>query len=138
MLKEPTLEKLKSMKLTGMVKALEDQFQLGGVGELSFEERLGLLVDREYEERSQRSLQRRLAVAKLRYQACLEDLDYGKTRGLDQSLILSLASCQWIRENHNALITGATGVGNYEKCLLMESNTPKSFCDFVSEVLGFP
>ena len=119
MLSTPTIEKLKAMKLTGMVKALEDQFRLGEVGELCFEERLGLLVDREYEERSQRSLQRRLQVAKLRYQACLEDLTYGEIRGLDKSLILNLASCKWIRESHNVLITGATGVGkSYLACAL--------------------
>lgn len=119
MLSSPTIEKLKTMKLSGMVKALEDQFQLGGASDLSFEERLGLLVEREYEERSMRSLQRRLRVAKLRYQACLEDLKYGETRGLDKSLILSLAPCGWIRESHNLLITGATGVGkSYLACAL--------------------
>jgi DNA replication protein DnaC len=78
-----------------------------------------MLVDREYEERSMRSLQRRLQVAKLRYQASLEDLEVSKTRGLDQSLILSLASCAWIRERNNVLITGATGVGkSYLACAL--------------------
>jgi len=69
MLTSPTLEKLKTMRLTGMVGALEEQFRMGGAGDLSFEERLGLLVDREYEERDFRSLRRRLQVAKLRYQA---------------------------------------------------------------------
>lgn len=119
MLSSPTIEKLKSMKLSGMVKALEDQFHLGGAAELNFEERLGLMVEREYEERSRRSLQRRLQVAKLRYLACLEDLNYGGTRGLDKSLILSLAACGWLRESHNVLITGATGVGkSYLACAL--------------------
>ena len=119
MLNTPTIDKLKAMKLTGMVKALEDQFRMGSVNDLTFEERLGLLVDREHEERSHRSLQRRLQVAKLRYQACLEDLSYEGTRGLDKSLILSLATCHWIRDGHNTLITGATGVGkSYLACAL--------------------
>jgi DNA replication protein DnaC len=66
-----------------------------------------------------RSLQRRLRGAKLRYQACLEDLHYEKHRGLDKSLILSLASCGWIRESHNVLISGPTGVGkSYLGCAL--------------------
>jgi len=119
MLKQPTIEKLKAMKLSGMAAALDDQLRVGNASELSFEERLGMLVDREFEERSMRSLHRRLQVAKLRYQACLEDLEVGTTRGLDQSLILTLASCAWIRERNNVLITGATGVGkSYLACAL--------------------
>lgn len=119
MLNSPTMEKLKTLKIAGMVKALEDQFRLGEAGELSFEERLGLLVERENEQRNQRSLQRRLQVAKLRYQACLEDLDYAQARGLDKSLILNLASCGWPRESLNVLISGATCVGkSYLACAL--------------------
>jgi DNA replication protein DnaC len=111
MLHSPTLEMLKAMKLNGMVQALEDQFQAGGSGELSFEERFGLLVTREYEARNNRRLQARLREARLRYQACLEDLHYTANRSLDKTLILGLASCGWIRKSHNVLITGPTGVG---------------------------
>ena len=69
MLHSPTLDMLRTMKLSGMVQALEDQFQAGGCNDLTFEERLGLLVTREYEARTNRRLQTRLREAKLRYQA---------------------------------------------------------------------
>jgi len=119
MLIHPSLDKLKQMKLHGMASALTDQLQTQDLGDMSFDERLGLMVDREYEERAQRSLRRRLQVARLRYQACLEDLDYGASRGLDRGLVLSLAACGWIRKHHNVLITGATGVGkSYLACAL--------------------
>ncbi len=111
MLTYPSLEKLKTMKLNGMARALEDQIEMRNVEELSFEERLGLLIDREYDDRMNRSLRRRLQVAKLRYQACLEDLDFSKARGLDKALILRLGEGQWIKKHHNILVTGATGVG---------------------------
>lgn len=119
MLNSPTLDMLRSMKLNGMVQALEDQFQAGSCSELTFEERLGLLVTREYEVRTNRRLQIRLREAKLRYQASLEDLHYTGNRGLDKGLVLGLASCAWIRKSHNVLITGATGVGkSYLGCAL--------------------
>jgi DNA replication protein DnaC len=78
---------------------------------LTFEERLGLLVDRECTERAERRLTTRLRQAKLRQPACLEDLDYRQPRGLDKSLMTTLATCQWIRDRHNVLITGPTGIG---------------------------
>jgi DNA replication protein DnaC len=111
MLTHPTLEKLQSLKLFGMVKALEEQVQMADLGELGFEERLGLLVDREVTERQNRKLRTRLKKAKLRLNASLEDIDYRHPRGLDKSLLLRLASCQWIEEHDNVLITGPTGVG---------------------------
>lgn len=111
MLIHPTLEKLQSLKLFGMVKALEEQMQMADLGELGFEERLGFLVDREVTERRNRKLRTRLKKAKLRLNASLEDIDYRHPRGLDKSLLLRLASCHWIKEHDNILITGPTGVG---------------------------
>lgn len=111
MLTHPTLEKLQSLKLLGMVKALEEQMQMSDIGELGFEQRLGLLVDREVTERRNRKLRIRLKKAKLRLNASLEDIDYRSPRGLDKSLLLRLASCQWVEEHDNILITGPTGVG---------------------------
>ena len=111
MLTHPTLEKLQTLKFTGMVKALSEQLQMPEIQQLCFEERLGLLVDREMTERENRRLQTRLRTARLRQSACLEDIDYRHPRGLDKSLIASLSSCQWVAEHLNVLITGPTGVG---------------------------
>jgi DNA replication protein DnaC len=121
MLTHPTLEKLHSLKLNGMAKALEEQIQMQDLKELSFEERLGLLVDREVTERRNRKLRTLLKKAKLRLNASLEDIDYRHPRGLDKSLTLSLASCQWVKEHNNILITGPTGVGkSYLACALAQ------------------
>jgi DNA replication protein DnaC len=111
MLKHPTLDKLHALKLTGMAAALADQVATPDIQELSFEERLGLLVDRETTERENRRMASRLRQAKLRHTASLEDLDYRNPRGLDKGLIQSLAACQWVKEHLNILITGPTGVG---------------------------
>jgi DNA replication protein DnaC len=111
MLHHPTLDKLQALRLTGMVKALSEQMHMPDIAALSFEERLGLLVDRELTERSDRRLTTRLRQAKLRLSACLEDLNYRYPRGLDKSLMSTLAACQWVRDRHNVLITGPTGIG---------------------------
>jgi len=109
--KHPTLDKLHALKLTGMAAALEDQSATPDITDLSFEERLGLLVDREMTERDNRRMSSRLRRAKLRHAAILEDIDYRNSRGLDKGLVQSLASCQWVKEHLNVLITGPTGVG---------------------------
>jgi DNA replication protein DnaC len=94
-----------------MAKALSEQLQMPEITALSFEERFGLLVDRELTERDARRLMTRLRQAKLRQTACCEDLDYRHPRGLDKALLTSLATCQWVRDHRNVLITGPTGVG---------------------------
>ena len=111
MLTHPTLEKLKEMRLSGMVSALEDQMQTPEIQSLSFEERLGLLVDREQTQRDNRRLKTRLTKAKLRQQASMEDIDYSSKRGLDKAQLLDLGSCKWVTDRHNLLLTGPTGVG---------------------------
>jgi DNA replication protein DnaC len=111
MLTEPTMEKLRTLKLYGMLTALELQMSSSEYKDLTFEERLGLLVDREVLDRANRRLKSHLKSAKLRQQACMEDINYRHPRGLDKSLFLSLSTCQWIRDHHNILITGPTGVG---------------------------
>lgn len=111
MLNHPTLEKLQALRLTGMLSALKEQMQMPDIGDLSFEERLGLLVDREMTDRSDRRLKTRLRQAKFRLSAALEDIDYRHPRGLDKSLMLSLADCQWVAHRRNILITGPTGIG---------------------------
>jgi DNA replication protein DnaC len=107
----PTLDKLRSLKLHGMARAFEEQLASSEYGSLRFEERVGLLVDREATERENRRLQSRLRQAKLRQTASMEDIDYHHPRGLDRSLMKSLSSCQWIKEHLNVLISGPTGAG---------------------------
>lgn len=111
MLHHPTLDKLRTLKLTGMARALDEQAHTPDIDALSFHERLGLLVDREMQERENRSLATRLRFARLRSSAALEDLDYRAARNLDRSLIMKLAGCEWVSEHLNLLITGPTGVG---------------------------
>ncbi len=111
MLNHPTLDKLQRLKFTGMATALAEQIAMTDIEELAFEERLGLLIDREITERENRRLSSRLRRAKLKHNAALEDIDYRHPRGLDKALIQSLAACQWVKEHLNILITGPTGVG---------------------------
>src|SRR5437899_11212697 len=111
MLTHPTLDKLQTLRLTGMYQALIEQRQVPDMAALNVEERVGLLVDRELTERDTRRLTTRLRQAKLRQTACIEDIDYRHPRGLDKALLARLATCQWVRERHNVLITGPTGIG---------------------------
>ena len=121
MLTHPTVDKLHQLRCTG-AKALAEQTTSSQVQALSFEERLGLLVDREMTERSSRQLTNRLRRAKLRHAACIEDIDFRHPRGLDKDLILSLADGRWVREHLNALIIGPAGIGkSWLACALAHS-----------------
>ena len=119
MLNHPTLDKLQTLRLSGMLKALSEQQQMPEINSLGFEERFALLIDREMTERENRRLGTRLKKAKLRHSCCIEDLDFKTSRGLDRTLILSLAACTWIARGINVLICGPTGVGkSYLACAL--------------------
>jgi DNA replication protein DnaC len=112
MLMHPTLDQLRALRLDGMAQALEEQLQSAGIDDLCFEDRLALLIDREATHRSQRRFATRLRQAKLRHRnACVEDIDYRARRHLDKSLVLSLASCDWIAKHRNLLLVGPTGIG---------------------------
>lgn len=112
MLTHPTFDKLRSLRLDGMAKSLEEQLQTPDIDELRFEDRLALMIDREVTERNYRRQQSRLRKAKLRQKnACIEDIDFRARRGLDKELVLHLSSCEWIEKHRNVLITGPTGVG---------------------------
>ena len=112
MLNHQTAQMLRALKLYGMADALDQQLSQPQTYDLPFEERLGLLVDREVSFRDTRRLQRLLKTAKLRQpDACLEDLDYRPKRELDKRKMAGLAMCDWVRVHHNLLITGMTGTG---------------------------
>ena len=111
MLLHPVLEKLRAMNLKGMARHLEQQINDEELATMTFEERLGLMLEEEWCLREDRKLRNRIRKAKLRQQACLEDLDYRSARGLDRSLVNSLETCGWIKKHRNVLITGATGTG---------------------------
>ena len=122
MLTHPTVDKLHALRCTGMATALAEQLGSPQVEALSFEERLGLLVDRELTERNSRQLTNRLRRARLRHAACVEDIDFRQPRGLDKDLVLSLADGRWIRDHLNLLITGPAGVGKtWISCALTHS-----------------
>ena len=119
MLVHPIIDKLQSLRFFGMRTAFEEQMQTPDIDQLNFEERIGLLVDREMTERENRRFKTRLRKAKLRQHASVEDVDFRHKRALDKSLFMQLADCQWIKEALNTLIIGPTGVGKtYLACAL--------------------
>ena len=121
MLNEPTLSKLLALKLNGMVEALEEQRKSTQTASLSFEERLALLVERQWLWKENRALTTRLQFAKLRQPACVEDIDYRQHRGLQRSIIEHLAGSDWLKYGQNCIITGPTGVGKtYLACALAQ------------------
>ncbi len=111
MLTEQTVDRLRSLRLGAIADAYLAQQREPATASLSFDERLGMLVDAEQLARDNRALTRRLKEAKLRLsQACLEDFDYSG-RKLDRALIRQLATCRWVADHQHILITGPTGVG---------------------------
>jgi len=114
------IQQLRTLRVPGMVEALEQQLEQPAThSDLSFEERLGLMVDRETTHRSNNKVERLLKAAKLKLQAYPEDINYTHPRGLDKSKFASLLSGQWIEHHQNVLITGATGCGKtYLGCVL--------------------
>ena len=118
---DETFQKLSDIRMHGFARALREQLDTpGGFDHLGFDERVGLLVDREWTEREGRGLTRRLQLARLRDRtACLEDIDYRQARGLDRALVRRLATGEWIAKHQNVVITGATGCGKtYLACAL--------------------
>lgn len=108
---QETLRKLNELKLFGMARSFEDQISNAASGQLSFEERFGLLVDQEATLRENRRLRRLLQTAKLKENACVEDIDFRSGRGLDRAETASLLLCNWIRHGLNMIVTGPTGSG---------------------------
>ena len=122
MLVQPIIDKLGSMKLAGMGEGLREQMENPAYRKLSFEERLGLLLDKEWNFRQTRKQTRRMRVAHFREDAVIEDLDFSVSRGLDRSQVLALTQEDWIRSHLNVIITGPTGAGKtYLACALGQS-----------------
>ncbi len=122
MLNEPTMERLRGLKLGAFAAAWERQQGDPTIGELSFDERLALLVDAESTHRDNARLTKVLRDAKLRFpQACVEDVDYPAARGLDRAVMRQLATCRWVREHQSILVIGPTGTGKtYLACALAQ------------------
>ncbi len=119
MLTQPLLEKLSALKLSGFRSALEEQYENPQHAELSFEERLGLLVDVEATRRKNSRLQRRIKAAHFPLQATLQDLDLSPSRGIKRAQVLELAQADWVQRHLNTLVLGATGAGKtYLACAL--------------------
>jgi DNA replication protein DnaC len=120
MLYQPTLEKLEALRLHGMAQAWRELAKSEQAGDLGFEERMALLVDRQFTWRQNEAFQARLRRAKLRSNACVEDIDYRAARGLDKSLVRSLiAESAWVDRHENVFVCGPTGVGkSYLACAL--------------------
>jgi DNA replication protein DnaC len=122
MLTQQTLESLRQMRLQGMADAYQAQLQQPDTSALAFDERFGLLVDREWTARQDRRLARLLKAAHLKLPACPEDIDFATPRGLDRALLRELAGARWVREHHNVLISGPTGSGKtYLACALAQA-----------------
>jgi len=129
MLTEPTREKLLELRLCALAEAWAQQQQDPEIDRLGFDDRLALLVDAEWLDRQNKRLARNLREAKLRLgQACLEDLEYAPARKLDKRRIRELATCRWIAEHHNVVLTGATGVGKtFVACALAQQACRKGY-----------
>ena len=111
MLTQPLLDKLTQLRMSAFRAALEEQLHSSQYADLPFEDRLGLLIDRECTHRDNNRLKRRLRAARLALPATIEDLDISPSRGLDRRLVLQLAQGEWIRQHLNILVLGPTGVG---------------------------
>lgn len=112
MLNQPTIDKLCAMRMRGMAEALQQQMQEPDIHQLSFEERLGLLIDRQWDWRQNRALERRLRNARLQGTACVEDIDYRTPRGLDRAVVRSLTQqSAWVEAHQNLFLVGPTGIG---------------------------
>jgi DNA replication protein DnaC len=122
MVNEETYRQLIEMKFYGMAAAFREYLDGDGASDaLDFDERFGMMVDRESTERLARRLKLRLSRAKLREQACIEDIDYRHPRGLDRSVIQRLATCQWVRNRENVILTGISGLGKtWLACALVD------------------
>lgn len=120
MLDQQTVNELYEMKLNGMAEVFADQLNQPDMDRLSFAERFALIVDRQWTWKENHRMARYLKNARLKLNSCVEDIDYQTPRGIDQSVMMNLIACDWVRRHHNIIITGPTGVGKtYIACALV-------------------
>ncbi len=129
MLNEPTLDKLRGLRLGTLADTWLEQQGNADVQALGFDERLAMLVDAEWLDRQNKKLARNLREAKLRLgQAAVEDIDYPAKRKLEKTVIRQLATCSWVEAHQNVIITGATGVGKtFVACALAQQACRKGY-----------
>lgn len=128
MLIQQTIDQCRQLRLFGMANKLDEMRSNASLQELSFEERFGLCMDAEIHDREDRRLARLLRAAKLKDQACPEDVDYSVSRGLDRQVFANLITCDWITKSLNTIMTGPTGVGKtWLACALGHQAARKGF-----------
>ncbi len=129
MLTEPTMEKLRLLRLDALAAAWAEQQKNPETQKLAFDERLGMLVDAQWLSRENKRLARALKEAKLKLgNACVEDIDYPPRRELEKAVIRQLASCRWVEEHQNVVVTGSTGTGKtYLACALAQQACRKGY-----------
>jgi hypothetical protein len=110
MLIHPMVERLRGLGLAAMADAFTDMRNQSAADDLSQEDWLGLVIDREVTARDNKRLSQRLSLARLRQNAVIEDADLRTPRGLDRGLFQTLTTCGWIRDSQHLLIGGPTGV----------------------------
>lgn len=122
MLSHQVTSKLQTLRLSGMLQALEEQSAMPNINQLSFEERFGLIIDREDVERRNKSFNNRLRKGKLKENASVEDLDFNPKRSISKTSILKFMSSEWVQNHQNIIVTGSTGAGKtYMACAIAQA-----------------
>jgi len=135
MLSQQTIKQLHDLQLYAMAQAFSEQLERSDLATLSFEERLGLIVDKEYWARHQRRLTTRLRKAQLKQSACVEDIDYQHPRNLDRKVMQELVTCRWVHHQQNIIFTGATGLGkSWLACALADKVCREGFSAIYKQV----
>lgn len=135
-----TMAQLRTLKLDGLAGALQEQLEQPGTGQMSFEERLALLIDREIHYRNDRRQERLLKQARLKYpQAAIEDIDARAGRGIDRRTVMSVALGEWVEAGHSILISGPTGAGkSWLACALAQYACRRGHSAFYQRVPRLP
>ena len=139
-LRQPNYDRMLQLGLHGMAEAIEEQYHLPGIEDLDFHDRLAMLLDREFEQRNQKSYLAHLRQAQLRIQAEIQDIDCSAGRGISRTALTQLAACEWIRTGYNLIIEGATGSGKtflacalaHQACMLKHSALYRRVPELVS------